>query len=106
LGLASLGDRYVANRNAVFRYVFNAAVGFEDRAPEQDSCYKFRDRWISGPPAPPARPLPTFSVACGRAENPNSGGPSRANLRTGLEAKKPVMGFLRPSFSKPGKPKS
>ena len=37
-----------------FRYVFNAAVRFQEHSPEQDSCYKLRDRWISGPLAPPA----------------------------------------------------
>ena len=58
----SLGDRYVANHDADFRCVFRQAVGFQEYSPAQDSCYKFRDRWISGPPAPPAMCI--FLVSC------------------------------------------
>ena len=33
----------------------------------QDFCYKFRDRWISGPPAPPGRRVfPVSSIFCER----------------------------------------
>src|ERR1043165_3063277 len=61
VALARLGNSYIANRNVDFRCVFRQAVGFQEHSPEQHSCYKFRDRWISGPPAPPGGPGPTFS---------------------------------------------
>src|ERR1700704_2293729 len=57
----SLGNRYVANHNADFSCVFNAAVGSQSHSPEQDSCYKFRDRWISVSLPPPAAFRQKFS---------------------------------------------
>jgi hypothetical protein len=39
----SPGDQNIANGDADFFFIFNRAVGSQDRSPEQDSCYKFRD---------------------------------------------------------------
>src|SRR3954454_21896670 len=38
-----------------FPCVFSAAVGSQSHSPEQDYCYKFRDRWIPVALPPPWR---------------------------------------------------
>ena len=50
-----------ANHRGRFLCSIRAAVGFQPHSPEQDYCYKFRDRWISVPLPPPCRirPVPT-----------------------------------------------